>query len=118
MGVSQFPKLKFLDISHNFIKELNEFLFLKDLKNLEVLICEGNPINKSPVFEDTIIAIVGGLKTFNNKVILTVFCLFFHVFRHFCHFLVIFRSFLTFFIFLAKNDLFLMKFNKNIECFY
>jgi len=69
-GLAQFQKLKILDISYNQLKDLNEFLYLRDLKSLEVLICEGNPINinKNAIFEETIIAIIANLRLLNNRV--------------------------------------------------
>ena len=69
-GIQQFTKLRILDISYNDIRDLNEILYLKDLKHLETLTCEFNPINENSAFDDTVLALVSGLRILNNKVIL------------------------------------------------
>lgn len=68
-GIQQFSKLRILDISYNDIRDLNEILYLKDLKHLETLICEFNPINENSAFVDTVVALVSGLRILNTKVL-------------------------------------------------
>lgn len=67
-GLSQFLKLKILDVSHNQIKELDELFYLKELKNLEILTFEQNPVNLNPAFFDMVIALVPNLRVLNSRV--------------------------------------------------
>ena len=83
-GIEQFNKLRILDISNNEVKtlyfseinkyfyqisDLNEIMFLKELRNLEILTCENNPICDNPAFFDTTVALLSSLRLFNGKVL-------------------------------------------------
>lgn len=67
-GLQQFQKLRFLDISHNFLAEILELVPLSQLPCLETLDLRENPVNFIAETREFVLAMAPNLRVFNEKV--------------------------------------------------